>query len=321
MGYDNYAGWGEETVWATEVARTQFARVYEESSAAHEIPRRPVEFLAERDPDMRFDGIQRGVVSLALPMVYAGLGKLLKHSFGVVVDAGVGPYTHTFTVDKTPYTRTSPAPLVGLSTELHMGMPDVGFESWTLEGGRVRNFSAAFAAGEETRFRAELVGKQVKQDAKTVSPTFPAYAAASSPLVIPAQITIEFDDVGSTRVRGVEITVNNNLRDDDGFLGSLYIDKPTVRGRREITGTISKEWENKTLYDKFISGAVAKLEVICTGPGNFLHTWLLAQIRFTGETPGLAPTEAIDQNLPFTAYHDATNTAIKLTEQNDTATT
>jgi len=318
MGYDNFAGWGEETAWATEVARTQFARVYEDSSAAHEIPRNPVEFIGGRDPDTLFDGIQRGTMNINVPLVYDGVGVMLYHAMGQKSVSGAGPYIHIFSLDDLPYTRVT-TPLVGLSAEIHAGLNDTALESWTLEGGRVRNFTFNFTSNEEVKASFDLVGKQVKQDAKTASPTFPAYAAATSDLVIPSQITVEFDDGASTVVHSAEITVANNLRDDKAFLGSQYIGAPTPNGRREITGTLSKEWEDNTLYAAFLAGTVVKLEVICTGPGNLDYTFLLPQVRFTGGTPALVPTEEIDQELPFVAYEDATDGAFKITNNTDSA--
>ncbi|MDX1388942.1 MAG: hypothetical protein R3344_07110, partial [Acidobacteriota bacterium] len=150
MGYDVFAGWAEESVWGTPVARTQFARAYEDAFLRHEVPQNPVTFLGSRDPEQVFSQIERGIGELHIPLVYDGMGKLLKHCMGLVTDAGSGPYTHTHDLDDNPFTRAA-SPLVGLTAELHYGLPDSSLESFLLYGGRVRQFGSNMRINEEVK--------------------------------------------------------------------------------------------------------------------------------------------------------------------------
>ncbi|MEE8473566.1 MAG: phage tail tube protein [Dehalococcoidia bacterium] len=322
-GYDQYLCWGIETVWGTEVARTKFAKVYEDTQLMHERPQQGHEFLGNRDPDFIFDQIQKGTGNLVIPMTYdAGPEQLLQAAMGVLVTTGSGPYVHTFTLDNNPYTRAA-APLIGLSVENHLALPDASFESMLGVGGRVRSMSGSFVTNEELKLVLDMVFKRCDLEPVTGTPVFPAYSGVASSLVKFTQITVDIDTV-TTPVYSCEFSLNNNLKDDNAELGSAYIRAPRAQGRREITGSLSKEWVNKTLYDKWIAGAAASILVTAsgpalpTGPGNFVMTWRFENVRFTGENPKNAETEEQENVLPFTAYDDPTFGAMQVVITNDT---
>lgn len=319
MPYNQFVAWGEESgSWASEASRDTFARPYEDSKLMHEKPQAPLEYLSNRDPEAPFYQAERGVGNLVFPLTYTGAEIWLKHCVGNIATSGSGPYDHTFSLDNNPYTRSS-SPLLGLSIELNLGLPDSGYESALLLGARCRSFGSNFRVNEETKLSSEWVGQKVMLEPITGSPSFPDYDHASaSPLVKWSQIALTID-AGSETVYGVEFTCNNNLRDDRAKLGSQYIAEPRAQGRREITGTLDLEWSDKTLYDKFVSGASAAILATATGPGSFAMTVRFNNVRFTGETPGLSHGEDVDYSLPFTAYDDATYGAMQIVNTNDTA--
>lgn len=316
MAYNQYVCWGEEATWATEVARTIFARPYEDSTLKHEKPQQVQEWLGDRDPSSPFYQAERGVGNIVIPLTYTQSEIFLKHCFGKMTTAGAGPYTHTMDVDNLPFTRSSPAALKGLSVELMLGLPDTNEEALLLTGGRVRSFGSTFRPNEEIKLTADLVGKQVTLGPDTASPTFPDYDG--NDIVKFNQIAITIDG-GSEDIYGLEWTCNNNLRDDRAIMGSQYIAEPRAQGRREISGTIELDWADNSLYDKFISGASAVILATATGPGNLQMVFRWNNVRFTGETPGLQHGEEQDYSLPFTAYHDATYGAMQCVITNDTA--
>lgn len=320
-GYDLFSGWGEETTWGTPVARAQFARPYVDSVVTHEKPQQPHTFAGDRDPEAPFFLAERGVGSVNIPLVYAGMEVLIEHCMGAVLtSSGVGPFVHTFNLSSDPYTRAT-APFVGLTQELHLGLPDSSLESLLLYGARCGSFGSNFRVNEETRWNSDWVGKQVVQAAKTGSPTYPDYAnAAASPLVKFTQIVVTIDGSGSQNIYGLEWSVNNSLRDDRAILGSQYIAAPVPQAKREITGTIEKEWLSKTHYDKFIAGTTATILATATGPGNFVMTVEFPNVFYTGGTPEFQEAETQDYSLPFIAYDDATKGAMQITITNDTAT-
>lgn len=313
MPQEIFAGWGEQTVYSTLVARTQFGRVYPESDLKHDIPREPYTYLGNPDPDELFDGVAKGSGVIIPVPVYDGMGKLLKHALGAFADAGAGPYTHTFTL-------ASAAPAFGLSVELHKAFSDSGFESKLATGAKVSEFSIECAVGQEVKFPFTLVAEQVALGPKTASPTYPTYTGATGVIIKPSQITVQID-AASADVSAFNISVNGGIDDTKAFLGDAYIREPARDNLRVITGEISKEWSSKALYDKFISGATAELLATCDGPGNHDMTIRVAKLIFREPTEELTTATQIPQGLPFVAVADATYTALQIVETNDTATT
>lgn len=320
MGYDVFAGWGIETVWGTVVARTEFARPYDDTRLQHEKPQQPNTASGLRDAEFPFFQVERGMGTLVIPAVYAGMERLIEHCMGAsLVTTGVDPYTHTFDLHDKPYTRAT-TPLVGLSIEHHLDLPDTNLESMIMHGGRCKSFGMAIQANEEVKWTSEWVGEQVEQLQKTASPTFPDYQAASSPLVNFNHVAVTLDAGGSQEISSFEFTVNNNLRDDRADLdGTAFIANPLARAKREITGTMEKNWINKTAYDKFVAGTAASILATATGPGDFSMTVRLENVRYTGETPGATEGEEYDQTLPFVAYHDSTYGALQIVQINNTS--
>jgi len=324
--YEAFVGWGAETTWGTPVARTAFARQYGDSTMDHEVPQEAYGYLASREAEVSFLQAQRGMASMVIPASYVGMERLLEHCMGSRTPSGAGPYTHTFNVDDAPYTRAV-APLVGLTIENYLGLPDASLGSLLLYGARCKSFGSQFRANEQVRFTSEWVGKQVVQAAKTASPTFPNYAsAASSPLVKWTQIVMTIDGTGSAPIYGIDWTVGNNLKEDKVELGGGgYISAPRAQGKRDVTGTIEKEWitaapGGKALYDKFVNNSSASILATCTGPGSFTMTVRFNNVRFTGKTPQVNEGEDTNQTLPWKSYLDSTYRTVQIVVQNDTQT-
>jgi len=314
-GYDVFCGWGDETAWSTPVARTQFARPYAESRADHIVPQDPVAYLGLRDNTEPFTRVEKGEMELHIPAVYDGMGKLLKHCFGAApADAGVDPYTHIYTLTDSPFDPIGA--LFGLTVELHQALPDAVLQSMVLYGGRVQSFGMDMRVDEEIKLDVMLVGAQVAQLIKTASPTYPDYSAHT---IKPIQVTFALDGGADIDINRVSWEVQNNLRDDKAKLGSKYIKAPLPKGKRVVSGVIEKEWLAKADYDKFLAGTAAAIAVTCTGPASHSFLVELDNVRYTGKTPGLVEGDEILNELPFTAYYDATKGALRITEENTTA--
>ncbi|MDQ7008360.1 MAG: phage tail tube protein [Acidobacteriota bacterium] len=311
MPYDIFAGWGEQAAYGTAVARAQFARVYDGSAVTHKHPGDPHTYLGRADPETIHYGLEYGEWTLEPVPVYDGIGKLFKHALGSVTDAGAGPYTHT-------HSLADSLPANGLSIELHKGLDPAGAESKLITGGKINEFAFEASVGEELKIRFGGIGQKATIVAKTASPTYPDY---DNDIVKVSQISVQIDGA-TTNVTGISVSLNNNLRTDRGFLGSQYIAEPTRAGNREITGQVDKEWEDATLYNKFLSGATATLLITCTGSGSNKLTIRCNEIVFLGDVDEeLTQSEKIGQTLPFVARHDATYGALQIVETNGTATT
>ncbi len=316
-GYNQYASIGHETVWGTEVPRTDFFRAYDDSVITPNKPRDPVEYLGHRDPDLTFDKLESGSGTLTIPLTYNnGIELLMYHALGEYVLTGGGPpHPHVFTVDNNPFSRST-TPLIGLSYELNYQLPETGFEALLLTGGRVQSASGSIVAGEEAKATFEMIGKQVIAEPLTGTPTFPDYAG--NDMVKWSQVTMKIDTVATT-IYNLDWNIANNLKADRGILGSAFIAEPRATGRRTITGSLSKEWANKDILNDWLAGTAAVLEATAAGPGNFKIVYLWNNVIYTGDSPQLAEAEEQEQTAPWMALRDATNTAMKVTITNEDA--
>jgi len=319
MGYNQFAGIGKETTWGTAVARSQFFRIFDGSVLDHEIQQTPRTQFRSRDPEGLFKTRELGRATLKVPMAYNGMGKLWEACFGKVVDAGAGPYTHSFTSEANPYTRTS-APLIGLTVEEFLDLPDASLESMRMTGGRVTGFGFEFRPDVEPMLDVSLIGKQTTQVVKTASPTFPTDAD----LVHPAQVTMTLDGTAIV-CDSFAVRVNNNLRERVP-LGTQFVDAALGQGKREVTGSFSRDWttgtkQGKAVWDAFLAGTDMALIVIATGPSSQVLQFELGTIRITGKAPAPVEGEFNRQEVEFTALDDSGTTIFKLTETNNVATT
>lgn len=321
---DQFCGLVKETTWGDDAAppaRTEFHRIYPGSFGKQLKPRTPFGYLGqEPDPSAMFDQISSADVNVRIPLVYKPIGVFFRMAFGKdPVDstpAGTdGEYTHDYVLD--PDFDDS------FVVETHLGLPEATKEGTLSVGVKSKGWGLIAKAGEEVILEFQGSGKQADLAAKTGAPSpYPDYALHTA---IPAQIIVEVDDV-ATSVLDASFTVNPTLKHDRAFLGSAAIsEQKRAAGFREIVGTLAKEWENRTLYDKFLSGATAKLEVICTGPliagsSFFFAHFTLGAIVFTGETPEPGEGGITEQSLPWRALHVATDTALKLQLMDDVAT-
>lgn len=306
MGYDIYAGWAKQTTdYDTLEARAKFSRVYSDSDLMHERPSDPKTHVGNLDPDEQHYTLERGTGRLVLPAQYKDQHDLHEAALGIR-EADSPPNTRVIKL-------ANSLPANGLSVELHKGFPDAGNEAKLMTGGKVSTFAIQAAIDEEIRYDYGLIGKKVDLGAKTVSPTFQDLDTRH---LLAKQIAVQID-AASANVFSVEINLDNNLTDSRGFLGSTYIAEPIrAPGKRTITGTISKEWTDKTLYDKFLSGASAELILTATGPSPFVAVWTVGKMIFTAPEEETVEVDQIPQSLPWRAVSDGDDT-LKLTETTD----
>lgn len=332
MFYGQYIGAGEETTWATAVARTKFAPVFAGAVLAHRRPARPRSELNRRDVTGHFYDAEFGDGSFAFPLSYDGgfLMKILKHTLGIAGVSGAGPYVHTYTVnDGPPYTGGSVATAHGLTLELHADLPDAGpLESWRMDGAAIQSLALSFQQNQELQGVVTPLGQKVTQVVKTAQATVDAAMDdLDTYAVIPSQITLTVDGTSYSAVCDrVDLTINPNLAQIPR-LGSVYIRQPRpAAGKRTVTGTLLLDWEAtpsaKTLYDKFLSGATAIVVVTATGPSGRSLVATMSKVRILGDTPPVQEGGVLPVSLPFIAEYNATDSGpIKVVLTNQIATT
>jgi len=191
---------------------------------------------------------------LSMPMRYHGMGHWLKALLGAVVDAGAGPYTHTFGM-------ASPDTCPSLTAELirgDSGVSEVGCGLIVSKG--TLNIPARNIATLEV----ECVGK-----------TTAARAAAGVPTdgdlveLLGSQVA----SGGSVSWNGhlypcltLKIVVDRSVSKRE-FLGSLYTTRPMATGmtKIEIQATVDAD---DALYTAYRAGTSADLTFSSAGTGN-----------------------------------------------------
>lgn len=328
MPYGQFFAVGEETTWGTAATRNKFAKVMAGSGIHARANRERSAKLSANvgaDPEGNFDKGQFGEAKVIIPMsLDDGAGfKVLKHLMGRIVStSGAGPYIHT--MDRSlaaTYPGGAVTTAVGLSCELDYELPDAGpLQSRLLTGARVRSGTFSWNAEEEIVLDCDLIGKAVTQVVKTASPVYPDYETYEMKY---AQVTVSIGGTAYGAVcRGIDFTIDNGY--ETRFrLGSIDTQAPLRRGVSSLTGTVRLDWEAspsaKTLWDLFKANTSTSIVVTITN-GSYSMVITLSKVFFNASdlTPEEGQLQAVD--FPFMAYHDATNTAVKIVITSPNAT-
>jgi len=327
MPYGQFCALVEETTWGTSPARTSFAKVMAGSGLHPRADREKSAKLSSNvgaDPEGNFDKGQRGEGKLIVPCSYDDkvFLKACKHLLGNVAStSGAGPYVHTMNrLVGPPFTGGAVPTAVALSAELNYQLPDTNLEARLLSGARVQSGTFAFNAGEEVVVDLDLIGKSVTQVQKTASPTFPDYETYQ---MLFSQATLTVGGVAFGAVcSGIDFTINNGY-EPRIRLGSVNTQAPLRRGVAALSGNLRIDWEAspsaKTLNDAFIANTSTSIVVTLTS-GSYSMVLTLSKCFFNASelTPDEGQLQAVE--LPFLAYHDAANTAVKLVVTSPTST-
>lgn len=329
MPYNQFVGVGEQTVFDTSVTRTQFMKCHARSMANHKSDRQKSSILSSNvgaDPEESFDRGQHGEATIIIPSSYDDRGniKMMKHALGLLATSGAGPYLHTLTRKVgPPFAAGAVSTAVALSVELNYEFPDTNFEAHLLTGGMVKSLKKSWTAGEEIKNEYVLIGKSVTKVAKSSSPTFPDrsnYAQRFS------QCTVSIDgNAGHENViSGFEFTIDNGY-ETDFRLGSINTQTPVRRGVSTIAGTFSRKWTTgttptaKAIWDAFVANTAKAFIITLTGPTGYSETITLANVQLMGGDISPEEGQLQEATFPFEAYHDATNSAVKIVCSNQTS--
>ena len=235
-----------------------------------------------------------------------GLGLLLSLATGSVPTgtSANGAYTYAFT----------PQDLIGDSFTTQVAVPQYGgtLTYKTLTGCKIGSFELSVGAGEIAKGKFTLDGAGFTSGSSTSAT--PAYSNfATTNLFHFAQGSIT-DNVSTTyaNIKDFSLSVDNTLKTDRYNLGSAGAKaEQIINGFRAITGTITAEFTDTVLLDKFIADTTAGLKVTFTGGTIGTTTELLEVVipaaKFDGDTPAVQGPGTIDVSFTFTVYDDGTN--------------
>lgn len=287
LGFQGFMGFSEEVTYGTPVVASKFIEIISETI---KLARAPIPKSVLRGASFRntFQPIKVIAGDVLTEFMFDGQGTLLKHALGAVLTSGAGPdFTHVITLVT--------ALQIGLTIDLARDVQ--GFQ---YHGMKTNTLAFEAAVDQILRVTYGFIG----EDEALISPSTPTFPVEQLALMTSGSFTV---DAADTDVDSFSITLDNKIVPRSKLFASLT-KEPVRNERREITGTFTADFENTTLYDKFTAGSQAALVLIFTGAtlggSNYSLKLELKNVRFNGETPGIAGPGIIKQVVPFSAYFD-----------------
>lgn len=289
-GYNSWLGVGVQTVFGTAVAASKWLELNSDSlkykkGKAQKPSLRGLS--ANRVVDMKKN--VEGGIGIQLP--FSGAEVLLKHAFGAVNTSGAGPYTHTFSLAQ--------ALLVGLTLEVNRDSAAIGgSSSFRYDGCHVSKWTLKQEVEDFLMLELDIVGREQTLIAVS-TPTFATFDGISW-----GDFTSCTINSVATEIMGFEITGDNALASDRYKLGSLTRIGSGKSGPRQITGTITAEFDALTLHALYLSQATFPIVFLYTSGAKTL-TITLPACRFEGDDPTVENSGPLKLTLPFRAYLSA----------------
>ncbi len=253
--------------------------------------------------------IKGGNGDITVPVQTKGAGILFELMLGAVASAQVGAtaeYKHTFTI---PQGRGR-----GLSATVQVGREssDGAVHAFTHLGGKVTGWTLESALDGELKASLSWDFKTVRTSDALAVETLPA---DSEPFTfIEGELTV---DGATALIQGFKVAGKNAL-DTERLSHGIQKREPLANGEYEIDGQLDMEFENLDVYNKWISGATAKLvmtyafgQIAATG-NPFKLVITLEAVEYTGSAPSVKGSELTKQGVPFKALYDGTNPIIKI---------
>lgn len=281
-------GFAAETTYGTAVTVSRFVPLVDESLQT-EIERLESSGIIAGARVLRSQqwspGLRRSEGDIGLEVYDRSIGLLLTNMLGSVTTTGSDPYTHTFT----------PGDLEGDSLTVQFGRPNRNgtVVPFTYAGTKVQSWELAVNTGEIATLGLTVV-------AQTETTGIALATASYSTSIRPMTFVNGSFTLGSSSlcVRGVTIAGENNLSTDRMCVGQDYIDEPTEMDLREYTGEVEVEFYDLSLYNRFIEGTEAALQLVLTAPNSATLT-VNANVRTDGETPTIEGRDLLVHTLNF----------------------
>lgn len=244
-----------------------------------------------------------------------GFGILLKHMLGGIATSGPADssYTHTATM----------ADLWGKSLTVQVARPfnpSGTVQAFTYEGGKITEWTLSNSVEGNLVLECGFDFEQVSTATALASAAYPA--SMENFTWAGGAILIGGSDAGF-RVDEISIACNNGLNvDRRSITGGSSKKEPTINGRREITFSLSGDFESLAHRNRAAAttaaGAVAELKATWTAPtliGATTYPKIEVTIpvaRFDEWSGAVGGAEGITQELTGVGRYDGTNSPISI---------
>ena len=300
-------GIANETTFNTYVAPTRF---YEFNSESLNYNKNTVVGMGLRAGGQVARSQRRVVTTsdasgdIVMDLPTRGLGLLLSHAMGTAPTGTLvttGVYTYSFTLGD----------VFGRSFSAQAGVPQYGGSviAKTLTGCKVSSFQLGVDNGgiATGTFSVDAAGLVTSQSLATAS-----YALNGSIFHF-AQGALTVDAGAVTNVRDFSLSVDNNLKADRYNLGgSGAKSEQTIGGFRSISGSLTAEFTDTPLMNKFLTDASAALVLTFTGDTiasthKDTLTITLPAVKLNGDTPKVGGDGPVDLSIDFDAFDNGTD--------------
>jgi hypothetical protein len=238
-----------------------------------------------------------------------GLGLLLGHATGTMastVTTSTGVYTYTFILADT----------YGKSMTVEAGVPQYGGTSISkkLAGAKVSSFELSVANGEIAKGKFSIDASAFTM---TGSPATASYPLQGSIFHF-AQGAVTIDGSAVANIKEFSVAVDNTLKTDRYNLGALGAkSEQGINGFRSITGSLTAEFTDSVLLNKFLTDSTASIVVTFTGStiaSSYKETLSITipAAKFNADTPNVSGPGVVDLAMTFDAYDDGTNAPLTI---------
>ena len=251
-----------------------------------------------------------GDITLDLPT--RGLGLLLAHATGSFPSPNTvttGVYSYSFSLGD----------VYGHSMTAQVGVPQYNgtVTPITVSGAKVSNFELAVANGG---IATGKFGIDAASLTTGVSLATASYSTTGN-LFHFAQGAITVDGTAVANIRDFTLTTDNVLKSDRYNIGNSGTkSEQIINGFRKISGKLTAEFTDTTLFAKVLSDASTALVLSFTGAtiaGGYKEglTITISAVKFNADTPKVSGAEVIDLAMDFEAYDNGSDAPLTIVYQ------
>ena len=303
FGRSAYIALGEESTYGTPVSTTGINNRVFSVSMARKQERERTTHLSQSSAAFAvntFDGFEMAGGTIELPLVYKGIGLLLKSAIGSVAPTGAGPFLHTFNPS---------ADLPSMSINVQRGTGS----SEKFEGCMVSTMTLSCEAGGEARASFEIIAETaLSRTGALSSPTF-----GDGAQIFHFQSSTLSYDSNTYSMRSMELSLDNKL-ERVNYLGSKLTTQPQISDVREVTLTVTMDLEDNNLYNSQISGTASNVEVTFTSGADSFNI-LLRGAEIVDYDDAVNSFGRIERTITFFGLSDSSNEALRIEMTNDNA--
>ena len=246
----------------------------------------------------------------------------LSKGMGLVWEQCMGTGTSTL-VSASTYQQVFTLADTMPSATWQKGIPryDGTVDPYTFTGGMVDSFELEFGNGEIAKLKATVDARDVTTATAYATPSYSSAAnlfhfangsLSTGTVTAPTTTTLASSVTSLGNVRSGNIKVAHNLGTSRYNYGAAGKKAKPATGRRDITGTLTVEFDSTTFADAVLAETPMSLVLTFSagvlGVGNETLQVVLSEIKLDGKLPTTNGGDEVTVDLEFTALDNLTAT-------------